>query len=132
MVRSYARSPMRLSDRESVQTLAPTVAYAVADSLIAAGTHMLNLSKDGLSVMDDFGLTTAAATLPDVRTGATFIPHRAAAPARAVAVNGHLQSPLGKLDTHARDSWPSQRQVRPDQCPQIPPSPTLPRGLQPS
>lgn len=63
MVRSYARSPMTLSNKESVQALEPTVAFAVADSLIAAGTHMLNLLDDGLAIVDDFGLTTAAATL---------------------------------------------------------------------
>lgn len=62
-VRSYARSPMTLTDGESVQALEPTVAFAVADSLIAAGTHMVNLLEDGLAIVDDFGLTTAAATL---------------------------------------------------------------------
>lgn len=62
-VRSYSRSPMSLTDGESVQSLEPTVAFAVADALIAAGTHMLNLLEDGLAVVDDFGLTTAAATL---------------------------------------------------------------------
>ncbi|MGA6172167.1 hypothetical protein ACPEIF_18220 [Streptomyces sp. NPDC012600] len=62
-VRSYARSPMSLTDGESLQTLEPTVAFAVADSLIAAGTHMLNLLEDGLAIVDDFGLTTSAATL---------------------------------------------------------------------
>ncbi|MER7731966.1 hypothetical protein ABTX80_13900 [Streptomyces erythrochromogenes] len=62
-VRSYARSPMSLSDARSVRALEPTVAFAVADSLIAAGTHMLDLLDDGLALVDDFGLTTSAATL---------------------------------------------------------------------
>ncbi|WP_329433214.1 hypothetical protein OG564_10795 [Streptomyces sp. NBC_01280] len=62
-VRSYARSPMSLTDGNSVQVLEATVAFAIADSLIAAGTHMLNLLEDGLAIVDDFGLTTAAATL---------------------------------------------------------------------
>ncbi|MEV5525937.1 hypothetical protein [Streptomyces prunicolor] len=62
-VRSYARSPMTLTGGKSVQALEPTVAFAVADSLIAAGTHMVNLLDDGLAIVDDFGLTTAAATL---------------------------------------------------------------------
>lgn len=62
-VRSYARSPMSLADGGSVQVLEPTVAFAVADSLISAGTHMLNVLEDGLAIVDDFGLTTSAATL---------------------------------------------------------------------
>lgn len=62
-VRSYARSPMTLTDGESAQALEPTVAFAVADSLISAGTQVLNLLKDGLAIVDDFGLTTGAATL---------------------------------------------------------------------
>ncbi|CAM5262119.1 MULTISPECIES: hypothetical protein [Streptomyces] len=63
MVRSYARSPMSLTDGGSAQYLEPTVALAVADSLIAAGTHIVDLLDDSLAVVDDFGLTTSAATL---------------------------------------------------------------------
>ncbi|MEV5262819.1 hypothetical protein AB0L02_32830 [Streptomyces anulatus] len=63
MVRSYARSPMSLTDGRSAQSLEPTVALAVADSLIAAGTHIVDLLDDSLAVVDDFGLTTSAATL---------------------------------------------------------------------
>lgn len=62
-VRSYARSPMSLTDGASARALEPTVAFAIADSLIAAGIQMLNLLDDGLAIVDDFGLTTAAATL---------------------------------------------------------------------
>lgn len=75
-VRSYARSPMTLTDGESVQALEPTVAFAVADSLIATGTHMLDLLEDGLAIVDDFGLTTAAATLTRRRYWRDFHPTR--------------------------------------------------------
>ncbi|MFK4799167.1 hypothetical protein ACI3K5_10805 [Streptomyces sp. MPA0124] len=62
-VRSYSRSPMSLAEGASVRTLEPTVAFAVADSLIAVGSFMLDLLDEGLAVVDDFGLTTSAATL---------------------------------------------------------------------
>jgi hypothetical protein len=44
--------------------------------LIAAGTYMLNLLEDGLAVVDDFGLTTAAATLTRLRYWRDFHPTR--------------------------------------------------------
>ncbi len=62
-VRTYARAPMALDDGRSRRPLEPTVALAVADAVIAAGTHLLDALEDGLAVVDDFGLTTAAATL---------------------------------------------------------------------
>ncbi|MFE2823356.1 hypothetical protein [Streptomyces sp. NPDC059271] len=75
-MRSYSRSPMSLAGGKSVQHLEPTVALAIADSLIASGGYMLDLLDDGLAIVDDFGLTTAAATLTRRRYWRDFHPTR--------------------------------------------------------
>ncbi|MFJ9406791.1 hypothetical protein [Streptomyces sp. NPDC101393] len=88
VVRSYARSPMSLRNGSEVQGLEPTVAFAVADSLIAAGMLMTGILEDGLAMVDDFGLTTGAATLTRRTYWRNFHPTR-----------GSRQCPCG------RGSW---------------------------
>lgn len=62
-IRSYARSPMSLIGGGEHQLLEPTVAFAVADATIAAGKVITDVLHQALSVVDDVGLTTEAATL---------------------------------------------------------------------
>ena len=63
MVRWYARAPMTLEGGGQRELLEPTIALAVADALIAAGTVITDVLEQSLAVVDDMGLTTAAATL---------------------------------------------------------------------
>jgi hypothetical protein len=63
VVRFYARSPMAMHDGEVRQLLEPTIAFTVADALIASGEVICRLLEQALVLVDDVGLTTAAATL---------------------------------------------------------------------
>jgi len=63
VVRSYARSPLSLANGRKRQPLEPTIAFAIADALIATGEVIAKVLEQSLVVVDDFGLTTAAATL---------------------------------------------------------------------
>lgn len=63
MTRWYARAPMTLEGRGKRQPLEPTIALTVADALMAAGSVITDVLEDSLAVVDDMGLTTAAATL---------------------------------------------------------------------
>lgn len=63
MIRWYARAPLTLEGGEQREPLEPTIALTVADALIAAGTVITDVLEHSLAVVDDMGLTTAAATL---------------------------------------------------------------------
>jgi hypothetical protein len=63
MVRSYARSPMSLVGGGEQRLLEPTIAFAIADATVAAGKVITEVLEQALSVVDDVGLTTAAAPL---------------------------------------------------------------------
>jgi hypothetical protein len=63
MTRWYARAPMVLQGHGERQPLEPTIALTVTDALIAAGKVITSVLEDSLAVVDDMGLTTAAATL---------------------------------------------------------------------
>jgi hypothetical protein len=65
MIRWYARSPLSLQTGDARQPLEPTIALTVADTLIAAGRVITDVLDQSLAVVDDVGLTTAAATLTD-------------------------------------------------------------------
>lgn len=63
MTRWYARASLVLEGGAKRESLEPTIALAVADALIAAGSVITDVLEDSLAVVDDVGLTTAAATL---------------------------------------------------------------------
>ena len=63
VARSYARSPMSLVHGGREELLEPTIAFAIADATIAAGNVITSVLEQSLIVVDDMGLTTAAATL---------------------------------------------------------------------
>src|SRR5215467_6138197 len=63
MIRWYARVPMTLEGGGKREHLEPTIAFTVAYALIAAGTVIADVLQQSLAVVDDMGLTTAAATL---------------------------------------------------------------------
>jgi hypothetical protein len=63
MIRWYARAPMTMEGGGKREHLEPTIALTVADALIAVGTVITDVLDDSLAVVDDVGLTTAAATL---------------------------------------------------------------------
>jgi len=63
MTRWYARAPLTLEGGGKREHLEPTIALTVADALIAAGKVITDVLNDSLAVVDDMGLTTAAATL---------------------------------------------------------------------
>ena len=63
-VRYYARSPMSLAGPAGKSSeLEPTIAYNIADALIASGEIFVDLLDKSLVMVDDFGLTTGAATM---------------------------------------------------------------------
>ena len=63
MTRWHARAPLTLEGGGKREPLEPTIALTVADALIATGTVITDVLEDSLAVVDDMGLTTAAATL---------------------------------------------------------------------
>ena len=63
MLRWYARSPLLLHNGAGRETLEPTIAFAVADALVASGSVIADVLDQSLAVVDDMGLTTRAATL---------------------------------------------------------------------
>lgn len=63
MLRYYSRSPMSLDSESDSEPLEPTIAFYIADALMASGKVILETLDQILVVIDDFGLTTAAATL---------------------------------------------------------------------
>jgi hypothetical protein len=63
MTRWYARAPLTLEGGGKREFLEPTIALTAADALIAAGSVITDVLEDSLAVVDDMGLTTAAATL---------------------------------------------------------------------
>jgi hypothetical protein len=63
MTRWYARAPLSQEGGGKREPLEPTIALTVADALIAAGSVITDVLEDSLAVVDDIGLTTAAATL---------------------------------------------------------------------
>jgi hypothetical protein len=85
MVRSYARSPMSLVGGGEQRQLEPTIAFAIADATIAAGKVITEVLEQALSVVDDVGLTTAAAPLTLRTYWRNFSPSGESAPARAGA-----------------------------------------------
>ncbi|NYH84008.1 hypothetical protein SAMN05421678_106259 [Actinopolymorpha cephalotaxi] len=76
MMRVYARSPLSLVGKGSTQDLEPTIALAVADSLILSGKVITGLLEQSLALVDDFGLTTSAATLTRRSYWRNFVPTR--------------------------------------------------------
>ena len=64
VVRTYARAPMVLQQGNGHRIQMDfTIAFAVADALIASGAVICDLLEQALLLVDDFGLTTGAATL---------------------------------------------------------------------
>jgi len=63
MIRWYARVPMTLEGGGESEHPEPIIAITVADALIANGTVIADVLQQSLAVVDDMGLTTAAATL---------------------------------------------------------------------
>lgn len=64
ILRMYARTPMLLHDESGATVpMDNVVAHNACDALIASGRVMWNLQEDALMLVDDFGLTTSAATL---------------------------------------------------------------------
>ena len=64
MLRWYARSPLLLHHDESgTKLLEPTIAFAVADALVASGRRDRRRARSIPAVVNDMGLTTRAATL---------------------------------------------------------------------
>jgi hypothetical protein len=76
MTRWYARAPMTVEGGGKREHLEPTIALIVADALIAAGTVIVDVLEQSLAVVDDMGLTTAAATLTDRVYWRNFFPVR--------------------------------------------------------
>ena len=63
IVRFYARSPLsRVSSAGAVEQMPSNIALDAADATIVAGRLVCSLLEQALRVVDDFGLTTAAAT----------------------------------------------------------------------
>lgn len=63
ILRWYARSPLSMEARGKRKPLEPTIAYIVADALIAAGSVIVDVLEQSLAIVDDMGLTTAAASM---------------------------------------------------------------------
>jgi hypothetical protein len=77
MVRVYARAPLGLYDAEGVTTgLENDIAFHAADALIACGAVINEVLDQALLLVDDFGLTTGAATLTRRQYWRNFAPTR--------------------------------------------------------
>lgn len=63
MTRWYARAPLTMQGKGQRSPLEPTIALTISDALIAAGHVITEALEGSLAVVDDMGLTTAAATL---------------------------------------------------------------------
>lgn len=75
-VRYYARAPLVLEGGGKREVLEPTIAVIVADAAIVAGRIMCDVLDGALAIVDDFGLTTAAATLTERTYWRNFAPVR--------------------------------------------------------
>lgn len=75
MTRAYARSPLSSVSRDGkTQHLANEVAETSTEALIVSGALVWKLLVDTLLLVDDFGLTTAAATYTNRRYWRGFAP----------------------------------------------------------
>ncbi|RSN64690.1 hypothetical protein DMH08_17100 [Actinomadura sp. WAC 06369] len=75
-VRYYARSPLLLQGDGQHQLMEPTIAFTVADAVIGAGRVIVDVLDRSLALVDDIGLTTAAATLTRRQYWRNFFPVR--------------------------------------------------------
>jgi hypothetical protein len=75
MTRAYARSPLSLVSRDgTAQHLVNEVAETSAEALVVSGLLVWKLLVDTLLLVDDFGLTTGAATYTNRRYWRGFAP----------------------------------------------------------
>lgn len=79
-VRYYARSPLSLKGGGKSQQIEPTIAFKIADSVIASGSVITGVLDRSLALVDDVGLTTAAATLTRRTYWRNFSPVRGSRP----------------------------------------------------
>ncbi|MEQ4209668.1 hypothetical protein [Actinopolymorpha sp. B9G3] len=61
--RCYARAPLLLTSDGETSQMEPTIALIIADAMLASGEVIADVLDQSLAVVDDVGLTTAAATL---------------------------------------------------------------------
>lgn len=80
LVRYYARSPLSLEGDGQQQLMEPKIAFIVADAVIGAGRLITDILDGSLALVDDVGLTTAAATLTRRPYWRNFSPVRGSRP----------------------------------------------------